>query len=95
MRERDIEKYLVKKIKGIGGLCYKFQSPGNAGVPDRICIIAGRVFFVELKAPTKKPTALQAVKIKEIRERGGVVFVIDTLYGVDNLIKRFGEVIGK
>ena len=35
MRESSIESYLVRKVKEHGGLCYKFVSPGNPGVPDR------------------------------------------------------------
>ena len=38
MRESSIESYLVRKVKEHGGLCYKFVSPGNPGVPDRIII---------------------------------------------------------
>ncbi|PTY76230.1 nuclease, partial [Heyndrickxia sporothermodurans] len=36
MRERDIEIYLRDEVKKIKGRAYKFESPGNAGVPDRL-----------------------------------------------------------
>ncbi len=42
--ENDIEKYLVRQIKRIGALCYKFTSPGTRGVPDRIILYQGNVF---------------------------------------------------
>lgn len=51
MNEHAIEQHLKKAVEAIGGLCWKFTSPGTAGVPDRICIHRGRVIFVELKAP--------------------------------------------
>lgn len=54
MIENDIEKYLVKRVKENDGLCLKFVSPGNRGVPDRICIGNDIICFVELKAPGKK-----------------------------------------
>ncbi len=38
MRERDIEKILTEEVKREGGRAYKWTSPGNAGVPDRIVI---------------------------------------------------------
>lgn len=38
MKESYIESYLVRKVKEHGGLCYKFVSPGNPGVPDRLII---------------------------------------------------------
>ena len=50
MRESSIESYLVRKVKEHGGLCYKFVSPGNPGVPDRIIITpTGKTVYVELK----------------------------------------------
>jgi hypothetical protein len=36
VREKVIENYLCEEAKKIGGLCYKFTSPGRRGVPDRI-----------------------------------------------------------
>ena len=38
MRESEIERRLVQQVRKHGGLCYKFTSPGNPGVPDRIII---------------------------------------------------------
>ena len=50
MRERDIEKCLVSEVKKLGGRAYKWTSPGNDGVPDRIVIFPGRPpVFVGLK----------------------------------------------
>ena len=50
MLEKDIESWLGKQVEGMGGLSFKFVSPGNPGVPDRIYVLpSGRVWFVELK----------------------------------------------
>ena len=50
MKERDIEVLLRDGVKQLGGKAYKWVSPGNAGVPDRIVILpGGKVIFVELK----------------------------------------------
>ena len=38
VKESQIESYMVRKVKEHGGLCFKFVSPGNPGVPDRIVI---------------------------------------------------------
>ena len=38
MLEKEIEKILVTEVKKLGGKAYKFVSPGNSGVPDRIVI---------------------------------------------------------
>lgn len=88
MRERDIEKYLREQVKAAGGKAYKWNSPGNSGVPDRIVIMPGnRITFVELKAPGGKPTKLQLVQHKRLREMGCDVRVIDSIEQVDELLQ--------
>lgn len=86
--ERQIEAYLVKQVKLAEGKAYKFISPGNVGVPDRmVCLPGGRVFFVELKAPGKKPDSQQRARHKELRKMGFVVFgCVDSLSDVDMII---------
>jgi len=65
--EKEIERKMCRLIKKHGGLSYKFASPGNPGVPDRIVILPrGRVFFVELKAEDGKPTDLQSWHIDRL-----------------------------
>lgn len=87
MRERVIEEYLRNRVKAEGGRAYKFVSPGNTGVPDRIVLMPeGRIVFVELKAPGKKPTALQKLQHKRIQDLGFKVLVIDSKEKVDKLI---------
>jgi hypothetical protein len=87
MRERDIEKYLVQKVKKLGGIAYKFTSPARRSVPDRLCVLPkNEVFFVELKAPGKKPTEGQEREIARLRALGCKVFVIDSKEGVDKLL---------
>ena len=50
MLESEIEKYLVKRVKQIGGKAYKFTSPAHRGVPDRILVLPrGHVIFCEVK----------------------------------------------
>lgn len=52
MSERALEQYLVKQAKSHSALSYKWVSPAQRGVPDRIVIgEGGRVTFVELKNP--------------------------------------------
>ena len=87
MIERDIEQHLVKQAKLAGGRAYKWTSPGNSGVPDRIVMLpGGRISFAELKVPGKKPTPLQLNQQQFIRNQGLPVFVIDSKEGVDELI---------
>lgn len=93
MRERNIEAYLRNKVKAAGGWAPKWTSPGNSGVPDRIVILpGGRIVMVELKAPGKKPTALQLVQHDRLRALGCDVRVVDSREGVDDLIRELSEI---
>lgn len=76
-----------------GGIAYKFVSPGNTGVPDRLVLFPrGRIAFVELKAPGKKPTALQLLQQRRIKDLGFEVLVIDNKADVDKFIQDHMEV---
>lgn len=58
--EKATEKYLRDEIRKIGGRAYKFVSPGNTGVPDRlVCLPGGKVVFIELKSEGKHSTPMQ------------------------------------
>jgi hypothetical protein len=39
MRESDIEKYLVKRVKELGGMCPKVEWIGREGAPDRVVML--------------------------------------------------------
>lgn len=85
--EKQIEAYLVKRVKVIGGKAYKFVSPGNVGVPDRLVCYQGKTFFVELKAPGKKPSAQQRAKHRELRALDFTVFgCVDSYEDADVVI---------
>jgi hypothetical protein len=84
-KENDIESYLGEKSKENDFLYYKFKSPANSGVPDRIMIGHGMTIFVELKKPGEKPRKLQERVISRMKEHGASVYVIDTKEKVDGL----------
>lgn len=87
MREKDIEKVLVNKVRKLGGRAYKWVSPGNDGVPDRIVILPGRPpIFTELKTETGKLSALQEVQISRLRELGQDVRVLKGIQEVRDFL---------
>lgn len=95
MREKDIEEYLRDQIKAIGGIAYKFVSPGNVGVPDRLVILpGGHIIFTEMKAPGGKLTAMQKNQISKIRMRDADVWVLASKQEVDVFIGHCKGLIG-
>lgn len=87
MRERDVEEYLVKRVRSMGGQVRKARWIGRSGAPDRRVMLPGRSpTWVELKAPGKVPTAQQLREHDRMRALGEVVVVIDSLAGVEELL---------
>ncbi|MBR1886477.1 MAG: VRR-NUC domain-containing protein [Schwartzia sp.] len=91
MREREIEKKLVIETKARGGMAAKFTSPGMNGMPDRLVLMpGGRMGFVELKAPGKKPRLVQELRMRQLRRLGFKAYVIDGTEQIDYVLRRIG-----
>ena len=88
IREKDVERYLVHQCKEIRALCWKFVSPGRIGVPDRIVLWRGRIWFVELKSKGRKPTAIQRLVFGMLDRAGFPVRVLDSHDAVDHFMSR-------
>ena len=92
MRERDIEHKLVTETVKRGGVAMKFVSPGCIGVPDRIVMLpGGRMGFVELKAPGKKPRPIQTRRIRQMQAMGFKVFVVDGMEQIGSVLDEIQE----
>jgi hypothetical protein len=77
-QEKLLEQKLIKAVRKAGGLALKFVSPGYAGMPDRLVLIAyGKIAFVEVKSPGKKPRKIQAARHKQLSDLGFNVYVLD------------------
>lgn len=87
MLEKEIEEKFRKCVKNAGGRAYKFVSPGNSGVPDRLAVLpGGAIGFVELKQKGKKPTKLQEKQIEKLRGLGCRVYVLDSVEDISRII---------
>ena len=75
--ERTVERYLKTRIENLGGICWKFTSPGNTGVPDRCIEINGLHCYVETKRPKGgRLSDMQKWRIKQLRLQGAKVYVL-------------------
>jgi hypothetical protein len=96
MRERDIEKHLVQRVKALGGEVRKVAWIGRRGAPDRLVMLPLRPVWgdvieasgtwVELKAPGVEPEAYQLREHKRMRAMGQRVAVIDSIAAVEELL---------
>ncbi len=97
MRERDIERHLVRRVKELGGEVRKVKWIGRRGAPDRIVMLPecynnsfttldGMTCWVELKAPGVPAEDHQLREHKRMRKMGQHVVVIDSIEGVEELL---------
>ncbi len=75
MLESAVEAVFANRVRALGGLSWKF-APLHAGNPDRIVILDGTVYLVELKADGGKLDPAQVVWHRRAAERGVVVQVV-------------------
>lgn len=88
MLEREVEKKLVDGVRRMGGRAYKFVSPGNDGVPDRIVVLPDtEPMFVELKTESGKLSSLQKVQITRLKKLGQNVRVLYGAKDVENFLE--------
>jgi hypothetical protein len=101
LRESDIEKYLVKRVKALDGEVRKVAWIGRRGAPDRIVMLPDtrdgglgfidswrddRTIWIELKAPGVKPEAHQLREHDCMRKMGQRVEVVDSYERVDEVL---------
>ena len=83
--EKEIEKYLVKQVRAMGGICLKYS---NA---DRVAILPfGVTVWVELKSRGKKPTKIQVLRHEELKDLGHHVIVLDSKPKIDQMVTIWG-----
>jgi hypothetical protein len=85
--EKAIERYLVERIKDLGGICLKYSNQHRVGYPDRVCLLPwGVTLWVELKSKGQTLRTIQLQRIQEMSKIGHIVHVCDSKEAVDNVI---------
>ena len=88
MRENFVEKKLKLAAESFRGVAIKFVSPSLTGVPDRIVVLPkGKICFVELKAPRRKPSKMQRYVLRKLYRLGARVAVVDNVVTAKRLIE--------
>ena len=86
MLEKQVEKYLVKRVKDLGGLSYKWIS-SVTGVPDRLVFLNNKVHLVELKTDSGKLSPRQILVFDDIGEQGFPVHVLRNYDDIEGFIR--------
>lgn len=88
MKESQIERWLCNQIKAMGGICDKFTSPSNPGVPDRIIVMpGGHVVFAELKTEVGRLSGIQKWQRERYAGVGADVRLVKGMKGARELVK--------
>lgn len=91
--EKAIERYLVERIKDLGGVCLKYSNPNRIGYPDRVCLLPwGVAIWVELKSKGQTLRTIQKQRILEMSKIGHIVHVCDSKEAVDRTLESYGAV---
>lgn len=83
MRESHLEEHLIQCAKVRGGEVRKAKWIGRRGAPDRLVLLPGRHFFVELKRPGKYATPQQAREHHRLRAAGFEVYVFNEMADIN------------
>ena len=86
MLEKQVEKYLVKRVKENNGLTYKWISTVS-GVPDRIVFLNNQVYLVELKTATGSLSPRQILVFDELGEQGFPVHVLRSYDDIEEFLR--------
>jgi hypothetical protein len=77
--EKEFENKIKAYLKEQGCWYIKYWGGGGftkSGIPDLLICCNGRFIAAEVKSSTGSPTDLQRKKIREIRDAGGIAFVL-------------------
>lgn len=73
--EKSFENQVKKIIDDHGGWYIKYWAGASytkTGIPDILACIDGDFYGIEIKAERGRPTLIQLVKLRQIREAGGI-----------------------
>lgn len=85
MLEKQIQAKIKKELEKIGWLVLRPVSVSKSGYPDLWCLKSGACVFVEVKQPGARPTALQELRHRHLREMGFVVIVATSANDVEKI----------
>lgn len=80
------KKYLCRKTNSWKEF-FNWLTLCKAGTPDRMFIVEGRIYYVEVKMRGKKPSPDQITRHDELRTKAGAVVIVAD--SIENFILQF------
>ncbi|MBO9592762.1 MAG: VRR-NUC domain-containing protein [Niabella sp.] len=74
--ESVIQSATISELESMGWYVVKLIQTNTNGIPDLMCLKAGKAFFIEVKRIGEKPTALQKYRHDQLRKIGFEVRVL-------------------
>lgn len=93
IKESQVERYFKREVERHGATVWKFVSPNQSGVPDRVVLMRdGTAVFAEIKAPGKKPRPLQLAVFEKMERLNFHVWVIDSYEAVSKFVEHYVKI---
>lgn len=92
MLESKIQASILKYLKTEDYFTVKTIVNNKAGVPDIYALKDGISIWIEVKRPGGRVSPIQSYIHSQIREKGGIIFVVDSL---DDLKEKLKELYDK
>jgi hypothetical protein len=90
--ESSAERRLHTLVVSVGGLCWKLLPSSAKGIPDRLVMLpGGKIWFIELKRATGRPSKAQCVVRAKLEALGCKAAF---LYGSAEVTRWFEEEAG-
>lgn len=86
MKESIIQSNIKRKLEISGWFVTKLLQTTTNGIPDLLALRDGRVVFIEVKQPGKKPTILQSYRHEQIRKKGFEVITATGFNDINHLL---------
>ena len=85
--QRKIQKYLKDNLPN----AVVWKNHGNQysviGLPDIMCVYAGKIVCIEVKVPGNTPTKLQEITLKKLKEAGAITGIAYSIEDVQKMLE--------
>ena len=77
--EAKVQTAIINWLVYLGAWVVKTIATSKNGTPDVLGCLNGLFIGIEVKKPGGKPSPLQRVQLRKIREAGGIAFTAESL----------------